>query len=69
MPFACLHMRKQSSHFERALNLMQELHQIPVTVERELRLRLALGAPLLAARGFGDQTLAGELHASPHATR
>ncbi len=45
-------------HFERALNLMQELPQTQSSVERELRLRLALGAPLLAAHGFGDEALA-----------
>ena len=45
------------SHYRRALNLLQTLETTPERDISELRLRIALGVPLLATRGFSDSEL------------
>jgi len=44
-------------HYRHALRLMQTLPNTQERASRELRLRNALGVPLLAVRGFGDVEL------------
>lgn len=45
------------NHYRHALDLLQTLPDTPDRVILELRLRNALGVPLLAARGFSDSEL------------
>jgi DNA-binding SARP family transcriptional activator len=45
------------NHYRRALDLLQVLPDTPDRVILELRLRNALGVPLLATRGFSDSEL------------
>ena len=58
------------THYEKALSLLEKLPKTTERHRRELKLRIALGAPLLAVYGFGHESLANNykkaLELSPH---
>ena len=41
------------SHFTKALELLKSTADTPERIQQELRLQIAMGAPLIAARGYG----------------
>jgi DNA-binding SARP family transcriptional activator/predicted ATPase len=57
------------THYQHALDLLQLLPDSPDRIDLELRLRTALGVPLLAMRGFGDSDLEQNYNRARELTR